>query len=339
MLEVKDEGIILKKTHLEFENEAVLNPACIEIGGITHMFYRAVKKGNYSSIGYCQLQDNQVIKRYDHPVIAPEFEYEQHGTEDPRVIKLDNLYYLFYTAYDGKNARVAYATSHDLVTFEKKGLITPSITYDKAEDIFRSGKLQERYFLFESYYKEKHGKDVLLWEKDAFLLPKKINNQFCLFHRILPGIQLIYFNDFKDLTEEYWIEYLKNLDKYVVLDPKKWFEIRNIGGGCPPVEVDEGWLLIYHAVEDTSKGKVYHAAAALLDKNDPLKVIGKLPYPMFSPTEQWEKEGTVNDVVFPTGTIVKDGKITVYYGAADQLIAAKTFDLKELISEIQKANI
>lgn len=342
MLEIKDEGIILKKTKLSFENDAVLNPACIEKDGIIHMFYRAVKKGNFSTLGYCQLdKNNKVIKRWKKPFIAPEFDYEKQGIEDPRIVKLGNKYYLFYTAYDGKNARIAYAVSKDLKKFEKKGLISPSITYDEAEDIFRNSCcLQEKYFLFESFYKEKHGLDVLLWEKDAFLLPKKIKGDFVLFHRILPGIQIIKFKKFEEIkSTKYWKKYLKNLGKNIVIDPKQWFEMRNIGGGCTPIETKDGWLLIYHAVEDTGQGKVYHAAAALLDKDNPKKVIGRLDHPLFSPTDSWEKEGVVNNVVFPTGAIVNRGRVIVYYGAADKLIAAKSFKLTDILDEFKRIKV
>jgi len=340
MIEVRNEGIILKKTNKAFENHAVLNPACIEKDGVTHMFYRAVAKGNFSTLGYCQLDKrNRIIKRWDKPFMVPEFDYEKHGIEDPRIEKLDNEYYLFYTAYDGKNARIAYAVSQDLKKFKKKGLISPSITYDKAEDIFRNSCcLQEKYFLFESFYKEKHGVDVLLWEKDAFLLPKKIKGKFVLFHRILPGIQIVYFKNFEEIKSvEYWKKYLKNLGKSIVIDPKHWFEIRNIGGGCTPIETERGWLLIYHAVEDSGKGKVYHAAAALLDKNNPLKLKSRLGYPLFSPQEPWEKKGIVNNVVFPTSALLREGRVTVYYGAADQLIAAKSFKLSDLFDEFEKS--
>jgi predicted GH43/DUF377 family glycosyl hydrolase len=342
MIEVKDEGIILKRTKRNFENHAVLNPACIEKDGIIHMYYRAVAKGNYSTLGYCQLDaKNKVIERWDKPFMVPEFKYEKQGIEDPRIEKLDNTYYLFYTAYDGKNARIAYAVSQDLKKFEKKGLISPSITYDKAEDVFRNSRcLQEKYFLFESFYKEKHGTGVLLWEKDAFLLPKKIKGKFVLFHRILPGIQIVKFKNFEEIKSVgFWKKYLKNLGKNIVIDPKHWFEIRNIGGGCAPIETKKGWLLIYHAVEDGGKGKVYHAAAALLDKNNPLKLISRLDYPLFSPQESWEKNGVVDNVVFPTSALLKDGRVTVYYGAADKLIAAKSFNLSELLDEFARIKI
>jgi len=272
--------------------------------------------------------------------LVPEFDYEKQGMEDPRVIKVEDTYYLFYTAYDGKDARIAYAVSRDLEKFEKQGLVSPSFTYDEAEDIFRYSHLQERYFLFESFYKEKHGPDVMLWEKDAFLLPKKIKEKFMLFHRILPGIQVICCDELAQLKDpEYWKNYLKDLENYVVLDPKHWFEIRNIGGGCVPLETEEGWLLIYHAVEDTKFGKVYHAAAALLDKNNPKKVIGRLDYPLFSPSNNWEKEGAVSNVVFPTGAIIKEGRVIVYYGAADKLIAAKSFKLTDILDEFKRIKI
>ena len=69
MLKIKDEGIILEKTDLEFENKAVLNPACIQVGDITHMFYRAINNSDISSIGYCQLKDNKVIERLKKPIL------------------------------------------------------------------------------------------------------------------------------------------------------------------------------------------------------------------------------------------------------------------------------
>ncbi|OIP56122.1 hypothetical protein AUK13_01610, partial [Candidatus Kuenenbacteria bacterium CG2_30_39_24] len=272
MITVKNEGIILEKTNLKFENKGVLNPACIQVDDITHMFYRAVNHNNISSIGYCQLKDNKVVKRLKEPVLFPEYEYEKMGVEDPRIVFLDGIYYLFYTAYDGRNALIAYATSKDIVHFAKQGLISPKISYDEAEDIFRESKVRKRYSMFEMFYKERAGKDILLWEKDAALFPQKFNRRFALLHRILPGIQIIYFNNFSELTKDRWRDYLKNLGDFVVLDPLFWFENRNVGGGCPPIETKDGWLIIYHAVEDTPLGKIYHASAALLDLKNPLKV-------------------------------------------------------------------
>ena len=335
MVIVKKEGVILEATDLEFESQAVLNPAVVQQGNTLHLFYRAVKKGNHSSIGYCKLEGPlKIVERRKSPILLPEFDYEKQGVEDPRIVFFGGVYYLFYSAYDGKNALVAYATSKDLVQWEKHGVISPKITYDKAEDIFRASKLKERYFFFESYYKDIVAKDVLLWEKDVFILPKKINNKFALIHRILPDIQIIYFEDFSELTTDFWKEYLKKLGDYVVLEPKHGYESRNIGGGAPLIETEKGWLMIYHSVEDSNQGKVYHASAALLDINDPCKVIGHFKKPLFSPTEDYEKSGVVNNVVFPTGTAIFEGRLYIYYGAADKRIAVASVDLNELLEEL-----
>ena len=341
MIKVKSEGIILESSRNAFDGQAVLNPTCVEIDGVTHMFYRGVRQGDMvSSIGYCQLVDNKVVKRIDQPVLFPEYDYEKKGVEDPRIVFLDGIYYLFYTAYDGKNAIFAYATSTDLVNFTKHGVISPRITYAEAGRLFGCSKtgVREKYFFFESYIRDRQGADILLWEKDAFIFPKKINNKFALVHRVLPGIQVIYFDDFKELTDDYWRAYLKDLGRYVMLDSEYRFESRNIGGGCPPIETRDGWLLIYHAVEDSHVGRIYHAAAALFDLDDPTKVIARMKKPLFSPNEEWEKRGDVNNVVFPTGTVVKDDRLYIYYGAADKRIAAKSVDMEELLKEL-KINI
>jgi predicted GH43/DUF377 family glycosyl hydrolase len=338
MVQVRREGIILEPTDLEFENHAVMNPACVKIGNDVHMFYRAVRKENYSSIGYCRLEGPlKVVERRKEPVMVPKFDYEKHGVEDPRIVFLEGVYYMFYTAHDGKNALVAYATSKDLETFEKKGTITPRMTYDEAEDFFTESKLKDRYFFFESFYKTEHAKDVLLWEKDAFLFPKKFRGKFALVHRILPDIQVIYFNDFKELTNEFWENYLKHLGEYVVLESKYWYESRNIGGGCPPIETKKGWLLIYHAVEDSNKGRIYHAGAALLNKKNPCKVIGHLKDPLFSPEKKWEIKGNINNVVFPSGSAIFDDRLYIYYGAADKRIAVASLDFDELLAELLKS--
>jgi len=337
MIAVKNEGIILEKTNLSFENKGVLNPACIQTDGITHMFYRAISQNGISSIGYCQLKDNKVVKRLAEPVLFPEYDYEKKGVEDPRITLLEGLYYLFYTAYDGKNALIAYATSKDLVHFAKQGLVSPKISYDEAEDIFRESKVREKYTLFEMSFKEREGEGVLLFEKDACLFPKKINNKFVLLHRILPGIQVIYFDNFSELTKDRWRDYFKNLGDFIVLDPLHMFESRNIGGGCPPIETKDGWLIIYHAVDDTPLGRVYYASAALLDLRNPLKILGRLKEPLFSPQAPWEKIGITNNVVFPTGAVVRDKRLYIYYGAADKLIAAKSVELTELLTELKNS--
>ncbi len=119
------------------------------------------------------------------------------------------------------------------------------------------------------------------------------------------------------------------------MDPVYKHESSYIGSGCPPIETEHGWLLIYHGVEETNRGLIYSAcAAALLDLNNPAKVIARLPYPLFFPELEWELKGDVNNVVFPTGTALFDDTLYIYYGAADERIACASVNLSELVKEL-----
>ena len=340
MVKIRRECVLLEPSENEFENQAVLNPTVVQQGDTLHMFYRAVKEGNYSSVGYCKLEGPlNIVERRNSPILYPEHDYEIHGCEDPRVVELNGTYYMFYTAYDGKNALVAYATSKDLKVWEKHGIISAQIKYDEAGHFFHLSKLKEKYHFFISYYKDVVGEDVLLWEKDTFIFPKKFNNKFALIHRVLPDIQLVYFDDFKDLTNEFWRNHLEKLGEHVLLEPKFGFESRNIGAGAPLIETERGWLMIFHSVEDSNRGKIYYASAALLDKQNPYKVIGRLKEPLFSPTEEYEKFGDVNNVVFPTGTAIFGERLYIYYGAADKRIAVVSVNLHKLLHELLASEI
>ncbi len=338
MVEIKKEGILLKKTTLGFENEGVLNPAIILDNGIIHLFYRAVGKGNYSSIGYCKLSDPLTVEqRFDEPVIFSQFDYEVHGIEDPRIVKIEDTFYLTYAAYDGVNALCAFAISKDLITWEKKGLMVPQITYREFNRLAGSRTtLNEKYQRYNEHEKivEKKGIKVLLWDKNVVFFPRKINGKFFFLHRIKPDIQIVCVNNLQELTPEFWQNYLIHFNDNRVLCPKYEHEVSYLGGGCPPIETESGWLVIYHGVHDTLNGYVYTACASLLDLQNPQKEIARLPYPLFKPEEEWETKGEVNNVCFPTGTITINDTIYIYYGAADEQIAVASVSLSGLLTEL-----
>lgn len=338
MIEVKREGILLEKTSLEFENEGVLNPAIMQENNTVHLFYRAVQKGNHSSIGYCELDGPLTInKRWEKPVIVPELSFETHGVEDPRIVKIDGLYYLTYTGYDGVNARGALAYSKDLVNFRKVGIIVPAITCSEFVAIAESeGKINEIYYRNPKFnYKVAEAeKKMMLWDKNLVFFPRKINGKLVFLHRIRPGIQIVEVNDIRELTHEFWNNYFHNLHKYIVMDPFYKHESSYIGSGCPPIETEHGWLLIHHGVEPSDGGLIYSACAALLDLDEPSKVVARLPYPLFSPKNEWELKGEVNNVVFPTGTATFGDTLYIYYGAADTLIATISVSLSDLMAEL-----
>lgn len=339
MIEIKKEGILLTRTNLEFENEGVLNPAVIREGDNIHLFYRAVQKGNHSTIGYCRLDGPLTIaERWDKPFMVPEFDYESQGVEDPRIVKIDDLYYMTYTAYDGTNARGALATSKDLMHFEKQGIIVTSMTYAQFVALVeKAGKVNENYYTNRNFYYMESDPEqkMILWDKNVVFFPRKIRGKFVFLHRVRPGIQLASVNSLKELTKEFWEDYFQNLQDHIVMDPVFEHELSYIGSGCPPIETEHGWLLIYHGVQDSDKGPVYSAcAAALLDLDDPRKEIARLPYVLFKPEYKWELKGEVNNVVFPTGTALFGDTLFIYYGAADSDIAVASLSLSALLAEL-----
>ena len=338
LTEVKKEGILLEKTELGFENEGVLNPAVIREGNTVHMFYRAVSKGNYSSIGYCKLDGPlTVTERNDTPLLFPQSDIESHGVEDPRITKIDDLYYLTYTAYDGVNAMGALATSADLINFEKHGLIVPQFSYNEFKRLAEcKGAINRKYARYNDNirFHTKHDKEILVWDKNVIFFPRRIDGKLFFLHRVRPDVQIAAVNELHELTKAYWENYFLNLKDNIVLSPKYKHEVSYIGGGCPPIETAHGWLLIYHGVHDTPKGYVYSACAALLDLENPLKEIARLPYPLFKPEHVWELKGEVNNVCFPTGTALFDDTLYIYYGAADERIACASVSLSRLVEEL-----
>jgi len=336
-------GIILEKTENSFENMGVFNPAIFQDGNTVHMFYRAVREGNFSSVGYCKLEGPlKVIERSKNSVFYQKESYEFQGIEDPRITKIDDTFYMSYVAFDGVNVLSAYAISKDLKKFERKGIITPKLTFEEyAEYIKQNSEKISRshidfYKLFERYKLTNllKGK-IYVWDKDVVFFSKKINGKLTVLHRLFPSIQMLSFNEPSELTQEFWKEYICDLQKHIVLSPKGKHQNSHIGAGCPPIETDQGWLLIYHSAEYTTQGFMYHACAALFDLKDPTKLVGRLKRPLFSPTEIWEKEGYVNNVVFPTGTALFNEDLYIYYGAADARVAVASVNINELLHELK----
>ncbi|RNA62973.1 pesticidal protein Cry7Aa [Chryseobacterium nematophagum] len=337
MIEIKKEGIILRKTDLSFESEGVLNPAVIQENGKIHLFYRAVAKGNFSSIGYCILSNPLTLEsRSDSPIILPEFEYEKHGIEDPRIVKIDDLFYLTYTSYDGINALGALATSKDLKSWKKDRIIVPRIPYEKFKCLLESeGLIPEKYKRYNEFQiSHTDSVPIFLWDKNLIFFPRKINSKFYFLHRIRPDIQIVNVENIEDLNFEFWEDYFSHFKNHIFLCPKYDHESSYIGGGCPPIETEYGWLLIYHGVHDTVDGYVYNACVALLDLKNPEKEISRLPYPLFEPEKKWEIKGEVNNVCFPTGAIVEKDTLYIYYGAADERIAVASLSISKLLKEL-----
>lgn len=338
MIKIKKEGILLKPTNLKFEELSVFNPGILQEGNTVHVVYRAIDKSHKSSLGYARLEGpTKIVERWKTPFLYPKYKYEKMGIEDPRITKIDGIVYMTYVVHDGKNAMTAYMYGKDLFHLKKGGIISPQITYNKTAKLFGSTELKDDYYTFKSFYTDYVGDKVIVWDKDGFFFPEKIKNQYIFMHRILPDIQIapakhIYFLK----TKEYWERNIKRLAKFVVLEPEEGWETRHVGGGAPPIKTKHGWLLIYHGVEPNNNGRIYHAGAALLNLKNPTKVIARLPKPFMSPSEKYESDGHVSNVVFPTGTAIFGDRLYIYYGTADSEIAVASVNLENFCKEILK---
>ena len=283
-----------------WESQAVFNPAAIREGEHVHLIYRAVEGDNYSTLGYARLdRQGNLLARWPKPILGREAPHELRGVEDPRVAKFDDRYYLVYVAYDGVTVRVCLASTADFQHLERHGIIIPEV-----------------------------------WDKDAMFFPEQVKGQLVLMHRIEPNIQLAFFKDMQHVLrpeKEYWRTHFNRLDDFTAMRPRFWWEARKIGGGAPPIPTPEGWLVIYHGVDDKL---VYRAGAALLDYENPLRVIARFPEPILAPERDFERVGDVPNVVFPTGTALFGDELLVYYGGADKAIGVATASLSELLHEL-----
>ncbi len=341
MLKIKKHGVILRPTRLAFESKCVFNPGIYQDGETVHVVYRAMDTDYMSTFGYAKLDGpTKVIERKREPIYTPKYKYEKRGVEDPCIVKIDNTFYMTYVAHDGKNAVIAYMYGDDLLNLKRGGIISAKISYSKASKLFGFSQLKDDYYLFSSFYEKYGGKNILVWEKDGVLFPEKINGKFGLLHRILPDIQLASFKDFSNLKDNnYWRDHIQHLADHVVLEGEYGFQARHIGAGAPPIKTKAGWLLINHSVEPKNKGRIYYANAALLDLKNPLKVIARLPYPLMAPEEDYELEGHVNNVIFPTGTAQFKDRLYIYYGTSDSYVAVASINLESLIKELLKHKV
>jgi predicted GH43/DUF377 family glycosyl hydrolase len=341
MLKIVREGVIIKPTHLDFENLSTYNPGVLQEGNNVHIIYRAQNKDHISSLGYALLDGPLKLKeRWRKPFMSPQFKYEKMGIEDPRLVKINGRIFMTYVAHDGKNALIAYATGENIYKLKKEGIISARLTYNKAGKIFNKCKLKDDYYTFEAYYKEQINKKVLLWDKDGMFFPEKIHNKYAFIHRILPDVQIAFAkHTYFYQTKEYWTRNLAKIDKSVVLEPNFGWETRHTGGGVPPIKTKHGWIFLYHGVEPRNEGRIYHTGAALLSLKNPVNVLARIPYPILSPEKKYEHAGHVKNVIFATGTAIFKGKLFIYYGASDTFVAAASVSLHDLTKELLKHRI
>jgi predicted GH43/DUF377 family glycosyl hydrolase len=169
-------------------------------------------------------------------------------------------------------------------------------------------------------------------DKDAALFPVKFNGLWAMLHRPVSRSSMF--------GAHIWISFSPNLKHWgehkEIIQAREggWWDANKIGLCSPPLQTKAGWLILYHGVRTTASGSIYRLGLALLDLENPMKVIQRTDEWIFGPKEHYEREGDVDDVVFPCGWVVKDSKVLIYYGAADSRLCLATADLDELVEYV-----
>jgi len=303
-----DKNPVLTARDMPFAADAAYNPGATEQGNDVVLLVRVENAAGRSSIYVARSKNGVIDWRVEpEPILAygvPEWPYEAWGCEDPRVVYLaeEECWYITYTAYSPAGAAVAIARSHDLCTAERIGLIlSPN-------------------------------------NKDAALFPHQFNGRFkdrwAVLHRPDAGGGMT----------NIWSAYSPDLvhwgQPHCVLTAGSgpaWDAV-GVGTGAPPVLTEYGWLLIYHGVKLYGGQLVYRAGVAMLDKDQPHKLIARSPNSIFQAEAPYEKSGSLPNVVFPTGLLRRGDELWMYYGATDTCTCLAIAKLEDVLGELESVD-
>ena len=254
--------------------------------------------GNYAfltGISHLRLARSRDGVRFSvdmEPFIRPDCEMEAFGTEDARITRIGDSYFINYTAVSPHGITTALAETEDFVRVKKHGVI----------------------FQTEA--------------RDVCIFPKKIRGKYMALTRPVPrqiGKAKIWLAASPDL--KHWGEF-----RPLALPSFGWDSARS-GGGAPPIRTERGWLILYHGAERGTDR--YSMGAALLDGDDPSRVLAISREPVLRAEEDYETRGFYPNVVFSCGAFIKDGEVHMYYGAADFCIALARAPLEDLLDSLE----
>jgi predicted GH43/DUF377 family glycosyl hydrolase len=172
-------------------------------------------------------------------------------------------------------------------------------------------------------------------DKDAALFPTTFDGRWALIHRPVPNMP--------GLGTHMWISFSPDLKYWgeaqvlIAAQRGSHWDANKIGLGPPPLLTKDGWLICYHAVRTTASGSIYRVGLAMLDRDDPSKVIARSNEWIFGPREPYEQMGDVPGVVFPCGWILRDDGDTVhvYYGGADTVVCVAEASLSQMVQHLR----
>jgi len=309
--------ILIPNKNQSWEAEAVFNGCPVKKNREIYLLYRALSLPHYhssaraniitSDIGIAQSKDGINFGNRQR-FIVPEYQWEKFGCEDPRITKIGSKYYIFYTAlseypFRPEGIKVGLAISKNLRNIDEKHLVTP----------FNA--------------------------KAMTLFPEKIGGKIwavLTVHTDRPPVKicLASFDSEKDIwSEKYWSKWYKVFERHAL--PLQRRPEDHIEVGAPPLKTKYGWLLLYSYIRNYfSPQRLFGVEAVLLDSQNPSKIIAKTNIPLLAPEEYYERIGLVPNTIFPSGALIKDGWIHLYYGAADTTCCLAFIELSSLLGEM-----
>jgi len=285
---------------------SVFNPgATLLADGTTLLLCRVEDRTGHSHL--CAARSTNGVDGWQidpKPTLMPDpenYPEELWGIEDPRITFVPELneYVVVYTAFTRDGPGVALATTADFRTFRRHGIImSPD-------------------------------------DKDATLLPRRIDGRWALIHRPVSSARA-----------HMWISYSPDLTHWggpqLMMEARRggWWDANKIGLSPPPIETPKGWLVIYHGVRHTAAGALYRVGLALFDLNHPDRCLKRGSQWVFGPEAPYELQGDVGYVVFPCGyTILPDGDtLHLYYGAADTSIGLATGSITAMLNWLERSD-
>jgi predicted GH43/DUF377 family glycosyl hydrolase len=291
---------ILTASMWPYPAHTVFNAGAIRLkNGTTLLLVRVEDRTGHSHLTAARSEngiDGWIIDEQPTFVFDPDRHPEElWGIEDPRITWMEELgkYAIAYTAFSKSGPGVSLALTEDFKTFERKGLVM------QPDD------------------------------KDAALLPRKIDGNFALIHRPV-----------NDLGAHIWISYSPDLANWghhkMILRARKgaWWDANKVGLSPPLIETPRGWLMLYHGVRNTCAGSLYRLGLALFALDKPEVCLLRGDEWIFAPETPYEKTGDVDNVAFPCGFTIAEDKDTInlYYGAADTSMALATGSIKGLLA-------
>ncbi len=217
---------------------------------------------------------------------------------DPRLIPIDGTYYMCW-CQDFYGASIGMAKTKDFKTFTR--LENPFIPFNR----------------------------------NAVLFPRKINGLYTMLSRPSDSGHTPFGDIFLSQSPDmmFWGKH-----RHVMSSGGNWWEGVKIGGGAAPIETSEGWLMFYHGVSSTCNGFVYSIGGAILDIDEPSKVLYRCQNYLLTPEEPYEERGFVPNVCFPCATLqdTETGRIAIYYGAADSYVGIAFTRVDEIVDYIKR---